>query len=398
MRPNSQASGTDRSIIAAIFLALFAYAFVMTLPQASENELARAFNVLNGPFSTVFRLFMFGFLAAAVSAGWFSDRFGKINVIAAGCGLMALGMFLFYRSQSFIFLPYASAIAGFGGGLAEIGGTSALSDIYSGPKRTSMMNFSQVIFSAGAVTQPLIFAKILRMGYGWKPGYIIAVGLCLVAFGIAGYASATGYRSRPTPATSHTSWLRIAKDRTVMILSISLLLYIGAELGVGSWLANYMEHSLGATPSVAAGSVALLWIGIGAGRWIATFLSRHLSDTLLIKWSMAISIMSAIGLLTARNPISGIALTFLLGLPLGPIWPTIMSRAGYVFQSQSSAVIGIVASAGCIGGALLPSLIGITSDSIGIRYALWIAVGALIIGLIVMTMDRGEITDLEATD
>lgn len=398
MQTNTGNDISNRSIIVAIFIAIFTYAFVMTLPQASENELARSFNVLNASLSRMFRLFVLGFLAAAISGGWFSDRFGKINMVAIGCGLMALGMFLFYRSQSFVFLPYAAAIAGFGGGLAEIGGTSALSDIYSGAKRTSMMNFSQVIFSAGAVTQPLVFAKILQMGYGWKPGYIIAVGLCIIALGAAGFATTLGNKTGPSEHTARVNWLQIAKNRTVMRLSISLLFYIGAELGVASWLANFLEKSLHATPSVAAGSVALLWIGVGVGRWIATFLTKYLSDMLLIRWSMALSTLAAIGLVVAKTPVEGISMAFILGLPMGPIWPTIMSRAGYVFQAQSSTVIGIVASTGCIGGALMMSLIGITSDSIGIRNALWIAVASLIIGLIVIMTDDGEVNDSAAAD
>lgn len=371
----------QRFAAAAAMGALFTYAVVLTLPQASVNEIAREFNVSDATLSALFRLLMLGFFCAAIGGGWVSDRLGKLPVVAIGCVLMSAGMLLFQQGGTFASLKVAAILAGMGGGLAEVVATAMISDLYYGPKRTSMMNWSQVIFSAGAFLQPLLFAKMLGMGIGWRYGYAVVAGLAVVAALAAAGASVKGRSLRHANAHGTVSWRVILKSRTVLRMSVALLLYIGAELGLVSWVAVYLERDLKASPEMAAAAVAVFWIGIGVGRFVATLLAGRLSDDTMIRLSFALGALFISVLLLMKSPSAALIMVFLAGVPQGPAWPTIVSRAGYAFPGQTGSVLGVVASAGCLGGVFLPTVIGRLSDEYGIRMALWTCVAALILGL-----------------
>ena len=363
----------------------------MTVPQASVNQLEAEFRVTDSAFSALFRLFMLGFLAGAVFGGRLSDRFGKLPVIALGCVMMSVGMLISSQAHSFSVIPIAAMLAGAGGALAEVVSMALVSDLYHGAARTVMMNWTQLGFSAGAFIQPIVYARMLSVGVGWRSGYAAAGALGLVCvLLVAGASVADRRRARPAEQQAGLSWWAIIRDRFVLRLAVCLMLYVGAEIGLSSWVAAYMAKDLGSSAPVASASVAAFWIGIGVGRLVAVRLSRRLSDHTLICWSLGLGAALQAALLLMHLPQAALLVTFAAGVALGPAWPTIVSRASGAFPANTGAVIGIVAAFGCLGAAIFPSVVGQASDVIGLRYALWICVVALVIGLVIANAGWGE--------
>ncbi|MCX6344112.1 MAG: MFS transporter [Armatimonadetes bacterium] len=380
----------------AIMATLFTYAAVMMISAASVNKLADHFKVTDTTLSSIFRLFMAGFLCAAIFGGRISDRTRKMPVVASGCAFMAVGMLMFCKATHFAILPYAALIAGLGGGLAEVVGTALISDLYSGPRRTAMMNWLQVVFAAGAVASPLLFGHLLKLGINWRQGYLAVTLLCIAAALLAASASKSVKRQVES-LDEQVSQVQIMLNPKVLQLSFGLLLYVGSEVGIVFWIAKYMEKDLLATPDMAAKSVAALWVGLGVGRWIATRLPSLMTDKNIIRWSLLLSVIITAMLLCAKHPTAGLALTFCAGVPLGPVWPTIVSRAGYLFPKQSGSVIGIVASVGCVGATTIPSVIGVLSDIVGIRMALWTSVIGLALSLLIMMIGKKSGQDCKSS-
>ncbi|MDO8586013.1 MAG: MFS transporter [Armatimonadota bacterium] len=383
--PTSESTTFRRPAIAA-FAALFAYAAVLTMPQASVNQVQREFHLNDSTQGILFSMIMVGFLGGAVFGGRLSDRYGKLPITGLGCLMMSAAMFVFSQARGFGMLPFAAALAGIGGGLAEVVSMALVSDIYTGPARTRMMNWAQTAFCAGAVAQPLAFARFWSVGANWRTGYLAAAILCLAcALMVACAAGGTGKRTTPRRELD-LNWHTIIRNGFVLRLSIGLLLYVGAELGLANWVAAYMARDLGSLDSQASSSVALFWIGIGVGRIAATGLCGRCSDSSLIRWSLGLGAALMAALLLSRSSSVAQPVIFCVGVSLGPAWPTIVSRAGSAFPNQSGSVIGIVAAFGCVGGAIVPKLVGRVSDATNLRSALWICVSALVIGLIVVNI------------
>jgi fucose permease len=358
------------------------------MPQASVNQVGHHFGVTNSELGGVFRIFMIGFLIAAVGGGRLSDKYGKMPMMVVGCALMAAGMLAYSQAGSFGFLNLAAFIAGLGGGLAEVVSTALISDIYHGSIRTMMMNWTQVFFSAGAVVMPLAFARLLSSGLSWRGGYLVAAGIsafCVLAVLYASKSVGKSVVHVHMHEDSHR-WREIIRNMLVLRLSASLLLYVGAEIGLASWVAAYLQNDLKSSAPMAASAVAVFWVGIGFGRMVGAALSKRLSDNTMIRWGFGLGAIFEATVLLMHAPWLALAATFMAGFCLGPTWPTIISRAGGAFPKNSGAVIGIVAAFGCAGAAIVPPLVGRVSDATGLRAALWICVASLVMGLMIMNI------------
>jgi len=327
---------------------------------------------------------MCGFFVAVLLTGIYSDRRGKLPSLLAGSIAMAFGLCLFAMSHSFNTALLAVLIVGVGGGCVEGTSTALLADLYSGSDRTSMMNLSQAFFGIGAVAGPMAVGYLLKTNVDWRLAYYGAAALsilnAILAFG-------TFSLRMETPVQTHDSNCHVKgifSNPLILWLTLGMLFYVGAESGPASWLAAYFKHDLHAAGWMAANSLAFFWGGILFGRVLGALVSRVMSDSCLLRWSIILAAVSQAALLLMHSPIHGLVACATLGICLGPIFPTITSLAGAKYPEQSGTVIGLAIAGASLGGVIFTPTIGWLASSIGMRHALWICILALTANFIIV--------------
>jgi fucose permease len=280
---------------------------------------------------------------------------------------------------------------GCGGGFAEGVSTAVVADLYSGPRRTAVMNYFQMGFAAGAVACPLTVGQLLKWNMDWRDSFVGVSAICLVGAVLTLVPATSGREKLIKSETQTGRWRALLADPLVLCLSLGIMMYVGSECGTANWLAAYFKqdlHATGVLAPLAPWSVSVFWFGIGVGRAIAAWASKHLSDYAVIRISLASAAVFVAVLLVQHHPPVALGVVFLVGLSLGPVWPTIVSRAAAAFPTQSGTVMGIVVAAGGLGGAFLAPSIGWIADSVGMRLALWACFAMLIINLALFTRLR----------
>ncbi len=377
-----------RLATAAAFASLFAYAVAFTVTSASMNEVGAFFHATQSTLGWLFRALMISFFTGVICAGRFTDKHGKLHAIWPGCAAMAVGMILFAQSSDFRTAFLSTLLMGFGGGLSEGSAMALVSDLYTGARRMSMANWSQAAFSFGAIACPLGVGQLLKMGIHWQAAYYGGAGVCVIA-GIAALSTFIVGREELSPMRHHESGMAtLMKDRLLLVLAASIMLYVGAETGTGNWLAVYFKADLGATPSYAAWSVAVFWAGITLGRILAGWLATRISEVPTIRCGLMVAALFQALLLLVHGPTSGMAFVFLLGTCLGPIFPTIASCSGAAYPGQTGTAMGILVAAGSLGGAIFPPTVGVVADHTGMRMALWISLVVIALNLGAMGLLR----------
>jgi len=357
---------------ACALLSLVVYAAILCITPASINEIQRTFRASGAQMGRVYWLISLSYFVTVLAGGRLSHRTGKLPIVAAGCLLMAVGAWLFVPAATLPMVFAAAVVMGAGGGLSEGSAMALISDLYGGVRRTAMMNWSQVVFTAGAVGMPLAVAHVISSQWGWRAGYAGAAAACAAAGIVSLFAAATRHEQPHAIHEAQADWGDVLSDRLVIGLSLGIGLYVGAEIGQMAWLAAFFEKDLHSSGPLAARSVALFWVGIGAGRAAGALASHRISDIGLILASTCIGIAAETALLLSRTPEAGLAATVVLGFGLGPVWPTILSFAGAARPRQSGTVMGVVVASGSVGAAVFPPLIGWFSDMTGLRPALGI--------------------------
>ncbi len=374
---------------AAAFASLLSYAIVLLITPACNNEIAAEWRLSLVQLGQISLATMLGFFFTVIPAGILSDRLGKLPLMALGCASMTAGAAAFAFSHGFYCLIVGAALFGIGGGFSEATSMALLADVYEGPRRSAVMNLAQAMFGIGAVIAPLGIGWTLRAGESWRIGYFGAGSFCFLGMLINVLALVLHREWRDSRDDGNSATLLIISDGGVWVMAIAIFLYVGAEIGQSTWLSVYFKRYLGAGSSLAASSPSFMWLGIGIGRLLAAWMLHHVPEYTLLRTALFLAAACQAALIILDTSISGAIAAFLLGIFLGPVFPTIVSRANSAYPRATGSVSSIVMAAGSLGAAVFPPLIGFSADNLGLANALWICFSLLFVDFLLLSVVRG---------
>lgn len=263
-----------------------------------------------------------------------------------------------------------------------VGAISILSDrVLTADEIASLSETEQEVYflSEAAVTQ--------------FPFMVIAVIILLLAmfFAFAPFPK----KNKEMNLVSIGEYFSLLKKQNLLLGSVAIFLYVGAEVSIGSFLVNYLieinivkyvfeNKTLNAIieglgnfwgvnfasddPKAIAGIfVAFYWASAMIGRLLGIFLSKIFTVTqLLISFSL-----SAITLILISINIGGLASMWCIlavGLFNSIMFPTIYTLASDGLTEHKSSVSGILCTM-ITGGAIVPPIFGFFVDNAGFKMA-----------------------------
>jgi FHS family L-fucose permease-like MFS transporter len=149
--------------------------------------------------------------------------------------------------------------------------------------------------------------------------------------------------------------------------TIGIFLYVGAEVSIGSFLINFLgePHIAGLTPAVAAHYVSYYWGGAMVGRFIGFAVMRYVSPGKALASTAASAIALIMVACFARGHTAMWAI-IAVGLCNAIMFPTIFSMALFKLGKLTGQASGILCMA-IVGGALVPFGQGLLADTIGLQ-------------------------------
>lgn len=310
-----------------------------------------------------------GFVLAGLSAGALIHRFGVRIALAVGGGAYVLaGLYLATRPPFAAFL-LVQLVAGFGTGVLESALNAYLAAL---PGATTLLNRLHAFFGVGALLGPPLAAWIVQSASWTVVSLVLAVaGVPLVAGFLLAYP-----RTRPAgppaapaaepPAPAAGSLLGAAlRDRGVLLGAAMLAVYVGLELGVGSWGFSYLVQARSLPESLAGYSVGGYWLGLTLGRFLISPITARIGLTTVAMMYACLAGVAAAAMLAWLSPTAAAASAalVLLGFFLGPVFPTTMAIAPRLADARlAPTAIGVMNAASVVGGAALPWLAGVITQ------------------------------------
>lgn len=353
-------------LAATLAIALCAQVFPSFLTQIGSSAGEQGLLLFS-----MFLLYPVSSLAAGVAA----DRVGKRAVLAAGLASMAVPFALSAAVPDIRVRTLAVLLFGLGEGAVESQATALLSDL-SPERERSMLNWSQLLFSAGAAGGPFLLVLLFSLRTGATLAAVFWACAALCAALAVGFLLAGGYV--PLRATVHAASHRVRACRGfrlppgLAVLAVALFLYVAAEMGTASWLAKYGEVHLGLTRELAPVCITVFWGGLSVSRILAGSLSARVPDGPLLYGSLALSLAGQVFSFTVRHPAAALAGFAVTGIGMGALWPTLVAMAGRRYRQASGTVIGLLVASGGVAVALIQLAVGWLSDPrrLGLRTTL----------------------------
>ena len=396
--PSRAAPGSAGAFVFALIASLFfLWGVANNLNDILIKQFKNAFELSDFRAGLVQSAFYGGYFLLAIPASLCMRRFGYKSALLIGLALYALGAFLFYPAAALrtygLFLGSLFIIAC---GLAFLETSANPLVTVLGPQdgATRRLNLAQSFNPLGSITGVLIgqrfifsgveptHAQIAAMTASARTAYYAAqssaVQLPYVVIGcvVLLWALLIGTARLPTAAAApdqHATGARLrtlAGNRNLVLAVLAQFFYVGAQVGIWSYLIRYAQQTVpGTSQRHAADFLTLSLVLFMLGRFAGTALMRHLAPArLLASFAITALALAAVAVLFPGRIGVGalIAVSFFMSI----MFPTIFALGlrGLNDQARKSAAPYLVMA--IVGGATLTLLMGGISDAAGIPRAM----------------------------
>jgi FHS family glucose/mannose:H+ symporter-like MFS transporter len=322
-------------------------------------------------------LFLVQFLAALVGvqlSGVLLSRLGFRPAFLLGLLLMSCGTATLYVGS--VRLGMASvAVYGLGLGLIVPTDNLLIAEI-SPNSRTSAVSLLNFFWGVGAVLCSLMVAW--TSAHGLLPFFLGSVSLFLVLLALA-------MRGLPFPAAAGSSagaprWRELATKPVIWLFAAVFFLYPGAETAVGGWIASYVSRLGPHEAEMAPLMPAFFWASLTVGRALGTLFLHYVPERRVLRGGCATA-SAGIVLMLWSSTLSGVIVGALItGLSFATLYPITVARLSQRFGVAARSIGAFMFSLASVGPAVIPWLVGITSQATGsLRAGLLLPLGATVI-------------------
>jgi len=375
----------------------FLWAFGVNLNDILIPHLKKAFGLTDFQSSFIQVAFFGGYFLAALPAGRLMERIGYKKGILTGLFLCTLGAVLFLPASSsrlYGFFLFALFVMACGQSFLEVAANPYVTILGPAASAERRLNFAQSFNAVGAVLSPIVGRAYILTGVenssaqiaamsaaqleAYRAGeastvkgpYLLIAGIFIVVAVLIQLAhlpdveetgAETGTRGAPD-SESVLSHPHLVKG------VVAQFFYVGAQVGVGSFVIRYAQFSVPGTPAKTAALYLLLHqIGFMAGRFIGSAMMKRIAASRLLSLFAAASLVCAIVALLATGLISVWAVV-LIGFFHSIMFPTIFALSiknlGPLTKRGSSLLVMAI-----LGGAFFPAIMGRISDAYSIQTA-----------------------------
>ena len=377
-------------ITAGGFFSFFAFGFLDNLKGPLLPELLRDLEFSYSQGGTILLGTYLGFLIATLITGVLADRYGNGTVLIIAGVCLVLGMVAFSYGDTFTLLFISMMIFGLGLGAIEVGGNGLIVELYDA-ERGRYLNLLAAFHGIGALLAPIYVAQLLQIDFTWRQIFrlsIILAGLLAVCFIVLPYRRSTSNlqseKTQPTPGL--TRLLRTGFAWPMPLYYLLIVFYVSAELGIASWLVEFLQQAKSFTVGSSAFYLSLFFGCIMVGRLIGSVLV----DRIGYLHSMLYATLAAIFCLVIGHwgPNSIAFFIPVAGLFFSIIFPTTTAAVSKLHPENTGTILGLFFTFGGLGGALGPWAMGIASDRAGIEggFILPIAYCGLIAAALLMLL------------
>jgi FHS family L-fucose permease-like MFS transporter len=166
------------------------------------------------------------------------------------------------------------------------------------------------------------------------------------------------------------SGFRLLRNYRFALGAISIFVYVGAEVSVGSIMVNYLAQDsvLGITPFRAGQLLTLYWGGAMCGRFIGSAVLRSVPPGIALSFCGALAALLALLSAYTTGTIAAVAI-IAIGLCNSIMFPTIFMLALESLENDKPNGSGILCMA-IVGAAVVPVITGAVADRWGLAFAL----------------------------
>jgi fucose permease len=330
-----------------------------TLLGATLPELARALHIRLEMAGLLFTTQAFGGLVSVPVAGRLLDAAAQKIVLAGGTFLLAVGLAGTPFCHNLTGAALALFIFGLGFGFLALAPNVIVASLYR-ERSGSALNILNVFYGLGSIFGPIATGLSIDKLGNFRYAYWLLAGLVLFLFAsvLLVRFSALGHRSE---ARAGIPW-----GGLFLLLVGYFYLDVGLEISFSGWIFTYLRQRPVLSVVTASLALSIYWMAATSARLLGAWLLRWLSEAQLLSICAAVAGVAISSLLlVGKGVLLNLAAVGLVGLSLGPLFPTGLSVTNKAYPRAMGTVSGMLLAAGTFGGMTVPWVQGEVTGAAG---------------------------------
>jgi FHS family L-fucose permease-like MFS transporter len=377
-----------------VFALFFIFGGITSLNDVIIPKLKDLFTLTYAQAMLVQSAFFAAYFIVSLPGAAIVRRIGYMRTAVVGLLTMTAGCLLFIPASSsgkFVTFLLALFVLAAGITIVQVVANPLISMLGQPNTAHSRLTFAQAFNSLGTTVFPYV-GSILILGslahvdqstlsaealaaYRAAESQVVvhtylglAIALAVVALLV--WANRNKLVEHTSAASGTINPFSLLKQTRFAFGMLCIFLYVGAEVAVGSLIANYlMQHDVLGLGAEAAGKhVSLYWGGAMVGRFLGAYVLRICSPGKVLASAGAIAALLLLISATSTGAVSGWSL-LAIGLVNSIMFPTIFSLASEGLGERAAEGSGLICMA-IVGGAIVPLLTGYAADETSLRLAL----------------------------
>ena len=371
----------------------FVISFLTNIIGPLVPDIISAFNLSLSMAAFLPFSFFLAYGVMSIPSGFLVEYIGEKKVMILAFLISSIGALAFSITPSYSFYILSLFLIGSGmamlqvsinpllrkiGGEKEFAFNSVLGQLFFGlASFISPLIYSYLIIRLSVSIEPsnyiiLFFKKITFPGLRWVSLYWI---FAIISFLMCVTLIFTNFPEKKKPGRETkeklNNYLAIIKNPIVILYFFGIFSYVGVEQGVANWISKFLEIYHSIDPQIlGAKIISYFWGLMTLGTISGLFLLKLIDSRKILIFFTSASIISF--LLAVFGPLKVSLILFpLVGFFISTMWSIIISLALNSTSKDHGAFSGILVS-GIIGGAVIPLIIGILADFVGLKFGMTI--------------------------
>lgn len=355
----------NNNSLSKVFPVLFGF-FIMGLGDLvgiSTNYVKQDFS-LSDTLSNMLPMTLFlWFAILSVPTGILMNKLGRKQTVVISMAISLVAMLLPLVSYNFPMILVAFGLLGIGNTIIQVSLNPLLTNVVRGERLTSSLTLGQFIKAIAAFLGPII-AGIAAGSFGnWKLVFLF-FGVVTIISGLWLILTPIQEEKSSQKTSTFGDSFGLLKDSTMLMLFFGIIFVVGIDVGLNTTIPKFMMERFSIPLEQAGLGTSLYFIARTAGSFAGAIMLVKISGRKFFIWSMIIAIPALLVMLLIGNLWSILTMIFIIGFAVANVFSIIFSAALKRLPERANEISGLMIM-GVAGGAIVPLIMGITSDSFG---------------------------------
>ena len=303
------------------------------------------------------------FLILSIPTGMLMNRIGRKKTVVVSFAITALAMLIPVLKYDFAFVLVAFAMLGIGNTMLQVALNPLVTNVVSAEKLTGTITLGQFIKAMSSFLGPILAAMFAGSVWGWKaifPVYAAVTVLAMAWLAVSPIQEQLIEKSEITFARTFS----LLRDKYIVLFFIGILVLVGVDVGMGVTFPKLLQERCSLPLEKAGMGNSVYFLARTVGAFLGGVVLMRFSASKFFTASSCLDLVSLVGLIFSRNLTMILFFVALFGLGYANLFSIIFSLSMQKMPQKTNEVSALLI-VGVSGGAVLPPLLGVITDTFG---------------------------------